>query len=178
LDNTLSKGDRVILSNKDTTHFTWAIEFLGDDKVVPVKGDTLFIRIFKPISSKDKFTFTTTPAKVDAEKAKKEINNVKVVPNPYVVSNIFEHPLSAQIRGRGERIVKFIHLPAGSKISIYTARGNLVRTLRHESNISDGTVSWNLRNEEGLDVSYGVYFYVVEAPGIDTKKLGKIALIK
>lgn len=178
LDNTLSKGDRVILSNKDTTDFTWAVEFLGSDKVVPVGGDTLFIRIIKPFSSRDKFAFTTTPASVDNEKAKNEINNVKVVPNPYVVSNIFEHPLSAQIRGRGERIIKFIHLPAESKISIYTARGNLVRTLKHESNISDGTVNWNLRNEEGLDVSYGVYFYVVEAPGIGTKKLGKIALIK
>jgi hypothetical protein len=106
------------------------------------------------------------------------MDKIKVVPNPYVVSNIFEHPLSAQIRGRGERIIKFIHLPAGSKISIYTARGNLVRTLTHESPISDGTVSWNLRNEEGLDVAYGVYFYVVQAPEIKEKKLGKIALIK
>ncbi|MGD8781013.1 MAG: hypothetical protein PVH88_18865 [Ignavibacteria bacterium] len=178
LDDTLSKGDRVILANKDTTHFTWVIEFVGDNKVVPVKGDTLFISILKPLNSEDKFIFTTTPATVDNEKAKDEINDVKVVPNPYVVSNIFEHPLSTQISGRGDRIIKFIHLPAGSKISIYTVRGNLVRTLRHESSISDGTVSWNLRNEEGLDVSYGIYFYVVEAPEIGAKKFGKIALIK
>lgn len=177
-DNILSKGDRVILANKDTTSFTWVIEFLGNDKVTPVKGDTLFVSILKPISEEDVFTFSTTSATVSDEQAELDINNVKVVPNPYVVSNIFEHPLSAQISGRGDRIVNFIHLPAGSKISIFTSRGNLVRTLIHDNDISDGTVSWNLRNEEGLDVAYGVYFYVVEAKGIQRKKLGKFALIK
>jgi len=36
----------------------------------------------------------------------------------------------------------------------------------------------DVRTEEGLDVAYGVYFYVVEVEGLSDKKLGKIAIIK
>jgi hypothetical protein len=51
-----------------------------------------------------------------------------------------------------------------------------VVTLNHDANIEDGTVSWNLKTKENLDVAYGVYFYVLESPA--GKKTGKIAIIK
>jgi hypothetical protein len=178
LDSTLSKGDRLFLANSDTSKFTWTIEFLGDNKRVPVYGDTLFITVLKPISSADKFVFNTYASTISKEIMENQIDKIKVVPNPYIVSNIFEHPLPSEIRGRGERIIKFIHLPADSKISIYTSAGNLVRTLHHEGNLNDGSVAWDLRTVEGLDVAYGIYFYVVEIPTSDKKKFGKIALIK
>ena len=50
-------------------------------------------------------------------------------------------------------------------------------TLKHDKDISDGTVSWNLKTKENLDAAYGVYFYVVDAPGIG-QKTGKFAIIK
>jgi len=178
LDSTLSKGDRIFLANSDTSKFTWTLEFLGDNRRVPASGDTLFISILKPITSADKFVFNTSASTIDKEVIEDQMDNIKVVPNPYIVSNIFEHPLPAEIRGRGDRIIKFIHLPAYSKVSIYTSAGNLVRSLYHEGNYNDGSVSWNLKSEEGLDVAYGIYFYVVEAPDTEKKKFGKIALIK
>jgi len=49
-------------------------------------------------------------------------------------------------------------------------------TLNHDSSIEDGTVSWNLKTKENLDVAYGVYFYVLESTV--GKKTGKIAIIK
>jgi hypothetical protein len=70
----------------------------------------------------------------------------------------------------------FIHLPAQSKITIFTSRGEHVVTLNHDGNIEDGSVSWNLKSKENLDVAYGVYFYVVESQA--GKKTGKIAIIK
>ena len=70
----------------------------------------------------------------------------------------------------------FIHLPAGAKITIFTARGDHVVTLNHDGNFENGTVSWNLKTKENLDVAYGVYFYVVESSV--GKKTGKLAIIK
>jgi hypothetical protein len=78
--------------------------------------------------------------------------------------------------GRGERKIDFIHLPAQSRVHIFTSRGDRITTLVHDGNIEDGSVSWNLKTEENLDVAFGVYFYVVESP-VGTKT-GKIAIIK
>ena len=49
-------------------------------------------------------------------------------------------------------------------------------TLNHDGNIYDGSVSWNLRTKENMDIAYGVYLYVVES-SLGMKK-GKIAIIK
>jgi hypothetical protein len=49
-------------------------------------------------------------------------------------------------------------------------------TLRHDGGIENGTVSWNLRTSENLDIAFGVYFYVVESPA--GTKTGKLAIIK
>jgi hypothetical protein len=84
--------------------------------------------------------------------------------------------LSTQTSGRGERIIRFTHVPPGSKISIFTVRGELIRTLRQDD-LFNGDVFWNLRTSENMDAAYGVYVYVVEAPEIGTKT-GKFALIK
>jgi hypothetical protein len=53
-----------------------------------------------------------------------------------------------------------------------------VRTLEHNGDLNDGTVAWDVRTKEGLDVAYGVYFYVVEMDGVSDKKTGKLAIIK
>ena len=49
-------------------------------------------------------------------------------------------------------------------------------TLAQTGNIEDGTVSWNLKTHENLDIAFGIYFYVVESPAGNTT--GKIAIIK
>ena len=43
-------------------------------------------------------------------------------------------------------------------LSIFTVRGQHVITLEHGGDIMNGTVEWNLRSKENLDISYGVYF--------------------
>ena len=101
-----------------------------------------------------------------------------MVPNPYVVTNIFEQPLPPNVRGRGERVINFINLPPKSKIHIFSSSGSLVRTLEHDGSLGNGSVTWDVRTKEGLDVAFGVYFYVVEVEGISDKKTGKIAIIK
>jgi len=178
-DTLLNTGDRIILSNRDTSVVTWSIDFFSDTSTVfPTAGDTFFVSIRKPFNASTKYNFTTRGYYYDQELARNNIKNVKAVPNPYVVTNMFEQPLPSQIRGRGERVINFINLPPASKIHIYTSAGNHVQTLYHDGNLESGTVSWDLRNKEGLDVAFGVYFYVVEADGISDKKFGKLAIIK
>lgn len=133
---------------------------------------------FKPFSTRDRYAYAVRGSVVSAEEARAQLDRIRVVPNPYVGGASWERPLPPTITsGRGERRIDFIHLPAGSVVRIYTARGELVRELRHEGPIGDGTVSWNLRTREDLDVAYGVYFYHVDAPGVG-EKTGKLALIK
>lgn len=178
LDTLLNRGDRIMMATADTTAFTWTIEFAGDSTRAPADGDTLFISINRPFSSKDVFSFSTKSSFANESLIPDQMNRIKVVPNPYIVTNIYEHPLPGDIRGRGDRVINFIHLPANCKISIFTGRGNLVKEIYHDGSIDDGSASWDLSSSEGLDVAYGIYFYIVEDPLTGAKKTGKIALIK
>jgi hypothetical protein len=98
-----------------------------------------------------------------------------VVPNPYVGSASFE-PERFAVSGRGERRMEFRNLPPGAVIRIYTVRGSLVQTLRHDGSTA-GFVAWNLRTRDNLDVAPGLYVYEVEAPST-SDFVGKFAVIK
>ncbi|MEW6062384.1 MAG: hypothetical protein AB1600_10650, partial [Bacteroidota bacterium] len=138
--------------------------------------DTLKIRTRKPFRRGDIFTFTTEKPKILTTKATTELSNIRVVPNPYVVQTNFEAPLAPGTFGRGERKIEFQNVPVGATISIYTARGEHLRTLTHDGTMFNGTVKWDLKSKENLDIAYGVYFYVVESSA--GTKTGKIAIIK
>ncbi|AFH48199.1 Hypothetical protein IALB_0487 [Ignavibacterium album JCM 16511] len=177
--DTVSFNDVIILSDAEGKTFSWRITFSGDSSSnYPVGGDTLFIYITKPISGNDVFKFSTSKPAYDPNKAIEQLERVKAVPNPYVVSNVYEQPLPPTVRGRGERVIYFTNLPPKSRVHIYTSSGNHVRTIEHDGDLNDGTVVWDVRTKEGLDVAYGVYFYVVEMDGVSDKKTGKLAIIK
>ncbi len=185
----LSADDIVILlakaktkSGADTTLITWSLTPVGADTTnhLPTLGDTLNIRVTKPFISGDQLAITTKSAVVDKKLASNQLGMIRVVPNPYIAATSQESPLPPTITsGRGERKISFIHLPEGSTIYIYTVRGELVRKLLMPAsqNISDGTIDWDLRTSENLDVAYGVYFYLVDAPGVG-QKYGRLAIIK
>ena len=186
-NNVLSKGDEFVFVEKAPDgkyHYTWDMTFDKRGKVDSVyqlgTGDTLLLRTQKPFRYGDVLEFTAVPpaiAPATPLSARADLARVKVVPNPYVTASQFELPLNPGITsGRGQRRIDFIHMPAGSTVKIFTARGDYVVTLYQDANIEDGSVSWNLKSYENLDVAYGVYFYVVESPVGNTT--GKIAIIK
>jgi hypothetical protein len=157
---------------------TWQVVYRYPDPNIDLPtGGQFLMSFFKQFNSNDYFTFTTTGSKLDNEAAKNDLEKIKVVPNPYVVTHSAEASLlSTQTSGRGEREIRFTYVPPGSKISIFTVRGELIKTL-YQDDLFNGDVFWNLRTEENIDVAYGVYVYVVEAPNIGTK-IDKFALIK
>lgn len=166
---------------------TWRIglNFVFRDRQNPQEGDVAEIVTRKPFLSTDEFEFTTQGPRVDLEQARAQLDQIRVVPNPYVATNQFEG-LNPFTTGRGPRAIKFIHLPPECVIRIYTVSGRLVRVLRHNEGsnagltpqaLLDGTVTWDLESEDGLTVAYGVYVYHVEAPEIG-EATGTFAIIK
>jgi hypothetical protein len=136
----------------------------------------MLIRLRKPFLSTDRFRFVASAGKIDNEKAKSDLDNIKVVPNPYVASARWEvkNPFDS---GRGPRSLHFTHLPAKCTIRIFTVSGELVKTIEHEEPFNDGTADWDMLTRDNLGISYGVYIYHVDAPGIG-EKIGKFAVIK
>ncbi|MBM2839874.1 MAG: hypothetical protein HW412_402 [Bacteroidetes bacterium] len=182
----ISPGDDLLFLERNplgTYSYAWDMQFLRNsvdtlDSVYQLTtGDKLTIKTTKPFRQGDVFGFTTILPTIQNTLARNQLDRVKVVPNPYVTASSFEPPLPpGRTSGRGQRKIDFIHLPVGSSVKIFTSRGDHVVTLYHEGNIEDGTVSWNLKTKENLDIAFGVYFYVVESPV--GNKTGKIAIIK
>ena len=80
----------------------------------------------------------------------------------------------------------FTHLPPKCTIRIFNIKGQLINTLEHDASGSgsqeqvpqyNGTLTWNMLSEDNLEISYGIYIYHVDAPGIG-EKIGKFVVIK
>ena len=161
---------------------SWMVEFkqpTAGTAINPQPGDVIKIFIAKPFEGIDHYTIDTEPNKIDKEKAKKDfMEKVAVIPNPYVVASSYEvPPPSVFSAGRGERRIYFINLPPKCTIKIYTLAGELIREIKHDGTLLNGTEPWDLLSSEGLEISYGVYIYHVDA-GEYGQKIGKFAIIK
>jgi len=161
---------------------TWRVQLdtTGQSKrgpiVLPKQGDVYNLALNKPFGSSDVFSFKTTAQFINKEKARAEFKQEPyAVPNPYVGSASFEAERFA-VSGRGERRMEFRGLPANSTIRIYTVRGELVQTLRHDGS-NDGFVAWDLRTKDNLDIAPGLYIFHVDG-GETGSHIGKFAIIK
>ena len=181
-DSMISPGDyvRIILKKGNLPKEVWRVNFLdppaGTEAVLPQDGDVLKIQIKTPFRSGDVYRFTTKGAKVNLQRAARDLDNIAVVPNPYVAAARWEPP-RLYATGRGERRIFFIHLPQTCTIRIYTISGELVQTLHHNSTILDGAQSWDLRSKDGLDIAAGIYIFHVDAGELG-EKIGRFAIIK
>ncbi|RMG69205.1 MAG: hypothetical protein D6715_00255 [Calditrichaeota bacterium] len=156
---------------------TYGLSMSADSTAeLPGPGDTLYLPVRKPFLSFDTFVFTARGPQEDVSKAQMSLDSIKVVPNPYVATAIWE-PRNVFTSGRGTRSIHFIHLPRRCTIRIYNVRGELVDTIEHDSPITNGTADWDLLSRDRLDIAYGIYIYHVDAPGIG-EKIGKFAIIK
>jgi hypothetical protein len=142
----------------------------------PGPGDVWRMVLERPLTAEDVFYFRTRSERVDAAAGAAAFTQAPyVVPNPYIESASFE-PSRFNVTGRGDRRMEFRGLPARATIRIYTVRGELVQTLRHDGS-DDGFVEWNLRTKDNLDVAPGLFIFQVEAPGAPSH-LGKFAIVK
>lgn len=171
---------RIMMYDGPLPREIWRIIFLNppenEEPVYPEDGDILRIQIKTPFRSGDVYRFTTTASKIDRVQEKSDLDEIAVVPNPYVAAARWEPP-RLLASGRGERRIYFIHLPVECTIRIYTISGDHVQTILHQSPMNDGAESWDLKTKDGLDTAPGIYIFHVDAPGVG-EKIGKFALIK
>lgn len=176
-------GDSI---DKAPTNFSnlkvsWSITLLKDTTIseenqrYPQIGDVFKVVTKKPFRQGEYYEFSTLAKGFDKTKAVNDLEKIAVVPNPYVGAASWE-PVSVEA-GRGERLIYFINLPAKCTIRIYTISGKHVQTIEHESALDNGQEPWNLVSKDGMDISFGVYVFHVEAPGIG-EKIDKFAIIK
>ena len=86
---------------------------------------------------------------------------------------VYPNPVRPNVADKGS--VTFDRLPAGTRIRLFTAGGELLETL-DVTDQDHNRKEWWLTSNNTADVSTGIYIYVLE---FDTeKKIGKIAVIK
>jgi len=142
----------------------------------PSDGDRYYLATTKPFRSGDVFRFTLQGADSSDVLAKSELDDIYVVPDPYVVTASWE-PANTYRFGRGERRLHFFNLPRICTIRIYNLRGHLIDTIEHVSSADDGMAPWDILSKDDNEIAYGIYIYHVEAPGIG-EKIGRFAVIK
>jgi hypothetical protein len=121
----------------------------------------------------DYYKFAIKKSAIDQTVVTNNLNKIKVVPNPYVVSSLYE-PEYGELRKEPLRQIQFINLPTVCTIYIFSVNADLVKTLHHNS--TNGTETWDLRGEGGREIAPGIYMYVVDANG--TKFKSRFAVIK
>ena len=106
-------------------------------------------------------TLTGRGIAADAAQTYKDslLSMINVVPNPYYSYSTYE--TTSQL----ETKVRFVNIPTGSTISIYTVDGTLVRRLGPTSG-SATTLDWDLHNHNGIPIAGGVYLIHVKVPEI------------
>ncbi|MBI2418551.1 MAG: hypothetical protein HYV28_11760 [Ignavibacteriales bacterium] len=151
------------------------VKVVFDPKKPPKLTNLFSIETVKPVmpSIRDKYKFTIKGSTVNTAKQSSEMHKIRVVPNPYIVSSLFESELG-ELRLEPLRQIQFINLPSNCTIYIFTVAGDLVKTLYHDA--TGGTEVWDLRTESGREIAPGLYMYVVKT---DQKQyIERFAIIK
>lgn len=158
---TIYDEDYIMLTNFDYNdgayigesvwdYMNWYME-LDPDKI-PVTGDVLTIAGPGLVSEDDTFRFSSH--KIVAAQARNGLDNIRVVPNPYMGNASWEY-------SEGERQIQFVNLPEICTIRIYTLAGELLRTIDHDN--GTGAENWNMLSESGRGIASGVYLYHIES---------------
>ena len=128
---------------------------IGDPSQLPKADDVYRVTFRRPFATADSVMFTVKAAgPLDTAELKSSMENIKVVPNPYVMTNEMEPAVSNQFLNQRRRIL-FTHLPAQCNIRIFTVSGVLVD-----------------------EIAAGMYIYHVTAAATGDEKIGKFAIIK
>lgn len=180
LGGTTAWGSSVISPLNSIPYF-YALSAYDPIKTAAEAGQDL-PRAYSPLSNYKK-TLSGAPVAVypsrlyEVGEAVPSLDNVKVVPNPYRGTALWE----AQYEDR----LKFAGLPPVAKITIFTLSGDMVIEIEH----NNGTdyEFWDLVSRNNQSAVSGLYLYVVEAPDVDVvgessstmvKKVDKFALFR
>lgn len=172
--DTVARRDSIRNLGTITFHgITVRFEFQSQNP--PGRGNVYSFESVRPIlpNIRDAYRVGIKSSFIERKKISENLNKIKVVPNPYIVSSLFE-PEFGELRREPLRQLQFINLPNQCTIYIFTLDGDLIKTIKHDSNF--GTATWDLRTDGGREISTGIYLYVVKTD--EGEYLNRFAVIK
>jgi hypothetical protein len=126
--------------------------------------------------------------------AKTNMDNIYVVPNPYLGSSKFDGRRESDDKGDKSKRLWFVNIPKRCTIRIYTLAGDLVDTVEHNGAhnadiitiskaaargiTADGMHEWDILSRYDQIIASGVYLYSVEDKESGNIKVGKFVIIK
>jgi hypothetical protein len=84
----------------------------------------------------------------------------------------YPNPIQFGEFGGVKKTLKFMNVPLGAMVEIYTVTGDKIRELEAKESL----VLWNGEEEDGELVTSGLYIYRVQMPGGEA--FGKIAALR
>lgn len=115
------------------------------------------------------YTFSTKgfAAQTNEQFAKKALDIVNIVPNPYYAFSTYEDPGNAL-----DTRIKITNLPKRCTINIYSIDGVLVRSIKRD----DGTKTyeeWDLKNDAKVPIVSGIYLIHIYATDLGEERMLK-----
>ncbi|MBN1326788.1 MAG: hypothetical protein JW996_02430 [Candidatus Cloacimonetes bacterium] len=125
--------------------------------------------------------------------AASDMDNIYVVPNPYVGQSTFDGRRDYDEKGDKSRRLWFVNLPEKCTVKIFTLAGDLVDKFKHDGSheediitvskawhkglAASGIHAWDLLSQNNQIIAPGVYLYSVKDDDGDIK-VGKFVIIK
>ncbi len=187
-------GDQILvgrLTAKNQWEATiFAIDFLQakDESELPAANDVYSIRFQRSFAPTDSLLFKVIlDESVNEDTLRQDMDEIKVVPNPYVATNLMESSAVNKYLNQQRRIM-FTNLPRQCTIKIFTVSGVLIRELHAPEDCltsysgmgqsNNGLLHWNMLTTEGLEIAAGMYLYHVKDDVSGKEKMGKFGVIK
>lgn len=116
------------------------------------------------------FRFTTegfAPTVGDVAIAKKALDKVSIVPNPYYAYSQYEDP-GNQLDNK----IKITNLPPKCLVQIYTMDGVVVRTIRKDD-ATTTFLNWDLKNDAKVPINSGIYLIHIKSDELGEERIIK-----
>ncbi|MEA2103686.1 MAG: hypothetical protein U9P79_03480 [Candidatus Cloacimonadota bacterium] len=126
--------------------------------------------------------------------AASSMDNIYVVPNPYVGQSKFDGRRANDEKGDRSRRIWFVNIPETCTIKIYGLAGDLIKTIEHDGEYKEDVInpskasphgvaqsgmhSWDLLSRNEQIIAPGVYLYSVKDRANNHVKVNKFVIIK
>ena len=190
INSILERKQEFSTNAKKWAALAFIIDFqeIENESDLPSPGDEYYLTFQRGFHNSDSIVFNVEiPETVDESQLNEDMENILVVPNPYIAANVME-PALGNMQLNQDRRIMFTHIPSQCNIKIYTLSGILVDEIKVDNTLvnsdwdltssSTGITHWDLLSWEGLEVAAGWYIYLVESLVTGHKKMGKFAIIK
>ncbi|MBN1352142.1 hypothetical protein JXJ21_22275 [candidate division KSB1 bacterium] len=192
LNNLKNYSDKILVMRKGQSR-PMAIIYTAHTpgSTAPKVGDSFYIGPMTSFPRDAELWVETKKDRIDMAMEKEALKNVRVVPNPYVVT-------AGWNTERATTKLAFVNLPLVCTIDIYNVAGDKIYTINHTgavygiqirrdlggpgrdidvSRSYQGTHEWDMVNDDFMEIAPGLYIYVLKTPSGEMVT-GKFSIIK